>query len=171
MASGNGTTEHGVNGESLTPHEFEAMVDASEKPKGIVTPIAEKKQAKVRAPAAATAAPEVLPATIQAAREELYTAKTVPVPLRPIFNRLPPEEIIFIIAHVEHAYQTGLHAGAANKGASEPNECGHDLLMAKYDEVISGLLQAVQAVEGEDPNVDRCLRLADKAFRRLQAPA
>jgi len=163
MASGNGTTEHGINGDaSLTPHEFEAMVDASEKPKGIVPPIADKKP-KARA----AAAPAVLPAGVQAAREELYEAKSVPAPLRPIFNRLPPEEIVLVIAHVEHAYQTGLHAGTSS---DTPMECGHEAVMAKYNDVITGLLKAVQAVEGDDPNVDRCLRLADKAYQRLQAP-
>jgi hypothetical protein len=167
MASGNGTTEHGVNGESLTPHEFEAMVDASEKPKGVVAPppVERKPAGRTRAAASSEA---VAPApAVQAAREELYAAKNVPMPLRSIFNRLPPEEIIFVIAHVEHAYQTGLQAGATNGGAVE---CGHDLLMAKYNDVISGLLKAVSCLEGDDPNVDACLRHADKAYRRLQAP-
>jgi hypothetical protein len=151
----NGTEK--LNGESvvMTPDEFESMTDASDPPKGGARPKARARPAKVGTPV-----------EIQAARDEIYERKQVPAPLRPIFDRLPPEEIIFVVAHVEHAYRSGIAAGTAHGGT----ECGHETVMAKYNDVIAGLLKSVSFLEGEEPNVEAALRHADKAYQRLQAP-
>src|SRR5271170_795410 len=100
-----------TNGAPITPEDFETMTDAADKP----TKRAGKKQATGAATAAAVAPPpppvEIDP--IQAAREEIYLRRTVTDPLKPIFNRIPPEEIVFIIAYIEHAYRSGMAAAAA----------------------------------------------------------
>lgn len=171
MASDNGTTGL-VNGDGgiKSDSEFEAMVDASEKPpKGTVTPLVAQRRPRGMPAAAATATPST-PAEIQAARTQLYELKSVPEPLWPIFNRLPPEEIVFIIAHIEHAahggYRTGLAAAAEMGGTAQ---CGQD--HEKYNAVIAGLLEAVGMLDGDRPNVAGCLERADKAYGRLIATA
>jgi hypothetical protein len=158
----------------LTPDEFAVMVDASEKPPLAARPTVTRRRGTVpgaTTPSATSSDTGMPIASIQAARQEIYTTKTVPAPLRPIFDRLPPEEIIFIIAHVEHAYQTGMASGAASAvehGAGE-QPCGHVAVMAMYNEVIHSLLKGVELLDGEDPNVSGCLKHADQAYKKLQS--
>jgi len=177
-----GTDTNGIS----TPEEFHAMTDASEKPK--VTAPKNGRQPRTTAPslsaaaAAAAAAPPTIPAIppeqVQAARNEIYVRSNVPEPLRPIFNRLPPEEIVFVIAHVEHAYRSGFAAAGAVPGAGgedpivayERGKTDAMQQMAKYPEAISGLLKALSLLDSDPPNVQGCRRLADRAYAQLTTP-
>lgn len=169
MENGNGTH---ANGAPITPEEFNSMTDAADKPtttnnkKG-------KKPTTTTAPVAATEAPHatIPPEAIQAARDEIYMRGQVPAPLISIFNRLPPEEIVFIIAHVEHAYRSGMAAGAgAGNDGYERGKADAMLSMAKYSEIIAMYQSAIQELDREPPNTRGCLRIAEQAFRRIHAP-
>jgi hypothetical protein len=161
----NGTHASTTNGTAITPEDFEHMVDASEKP-----PKAAKEKAGKVKPAASVAPPPAIPLeAIQAAREEIYVRSTVPEPLKPIFNRLPPEEIIFVIAHVEHAYRSGMSAAVVDPATAQRYGMMEKDL-EKFSSIIADLSKAVSLLEGDEPNVRGCLRMADRAFQRLQTP-
>jgi hypothetical protein len=185
MASDNGITELNVNGKTapLTTDEFAVMVDASEKP--VTTPGAMSPRAAASArrrgtltdngttdgtalAGATSHLPELPEKDVQAARDRLYDIEHVPLLLRPIFNRLPPEEIVFVVGHIKHYYQMGYSQGA-QQATGGVAECNHGPAMQRYNEVISALLHAVSFLDGDDPNVDACLRHADKAHEILTA--
>ena len=176
MSSENGETMNGKTA-PLTTDEFAVMVDASEKP--AVSPraaaSARRRVTSVPGPdgtALSTAdvqhLPELPEKDVQAARDRLYDIEHVPLLLRPIFNRLPPEEIVFVVGHIKHYYQMGYSQGA-QQATGGVAECNHGPAMQRYNEVISALLHAVSFLDGDDPNVDACLRHADKAHEILTA--
>ena len=180
MASENGLSGlidladgHTNGGGTMTPGEFETMTDASEKPTKAAGRAGRTAAPRARAGAAAVPAAVTEEAPIveedvaktQAAREAYYAFKQIPAPLRPIFNRLPPDEINFIVAHIDHAYRSGLAEGTASAGGSVKVACGQD--HEKYNEVIATLLSAVNLLDSDRPDVAGCLKLADKAHERL----
>ena len=161
----NGTT---TNGEVITPEDFEAMTDASDKPTR-ASRAGASARARARGPgeappaaaADATAQPVNTPEQAQAARDDIYSRTNVPEPLKLVFNRLPPEEIVFVLAHVENAYRSGLTAGTSEV------MCGHEPAMAKYNDVISSLFKAVSLLDSDRPDIRGCLKIADEAHARL----
>jgi hypothetical protein len=189
MASGNGTgteTLNGADGGVVTPEQFDAMTDASEVPSGpgvrkpheAKQPVygnAARQQAQRAAAPAAEVPPMQLmpvdPAQAQAAREDLYARAQVPAALRPIFNQLTPQEIMFVVAHVEHAYRSGV--ATTEQAAAAGGACGHAPVMECYNEVIAGYMKAVSFLDpdSDDPTVIKCLRMANKAYDRLAAGA
>ena len=175
MADENGTgLVTGLNGEAgiKTEGEFEAMVDASEKP-----PVASgstgsastvRQNGRRGSPAlAAVPTPVLSPAEMQAEREKLYQLKQVPMPLRPIYNQLPVDDIAFLITHVEVAYRAGL-AAARSQQSAQQSACGHEAVMGMYNEVISKLLEGANLLDGPEPDVAGCLGSADAALARLR---
>jgi hypothetical protein len=158
----NGTT----NGEAITPEEFDAMTDASDKPARAARARAGAR-AKVPGDTTTTeATPPIVitPEQAQAAREEMYERSATPAPLRVIFNKLPPEDIVLVMAWFEHTYRSGIATGAAT------GQCGHEAAMAKYNDVIAQLLEGVSLLDQRNPNVEGCLQLADAAHKRLTGP-
>jgi hypothetical protein len=160
---------NGTNGEVITPEDFDAMTDASDKPARAARVSASARgraRATGDAPVATTdtTQPVNTPEQAQAAREDIYGRTNVPEPLKLVFNRLPPEEIVFVLAHVENAYRSGLAAGASD------GTCGHGAAMTTYNDVIAQLLEAVSLLDQRNPDVEGCLRIADAAHKRLTRP-
>jgi hypothetical protein len=170
MADENGTGLGLVNGDAggiKTPDEFEALVDAGDKPPRAAV-VARARAAGAPALAAVPNA-TLTPAEAQAEREKIYQQKQVPVPMRPIYNRLPVDEVQFLITHVEVAYRAGLAAGAASVESHVSGmECGHGPVMQMYNEVISKLLEGANLLDGPRPDVAGCLASADDALATLK---
>ena len=164
----NGTT---TNGEVITPEDFDAMTDASDKPtRASRAGASSRARARVPGDAPVAAATEAMaqpvntPEQAQAARDDIYSRTNVPEPLKLVFNRLPPEDIVFVLAHVENAYRSGLAAGTSE------GMCGHGPAMAKYNEVISAMFKAVSLLDNDRPDIRGCLKIADEAHARLTEP-
>ena len=71
---------------------------------------------------------------------------------------------MFVLAHVENAYRSGLAAGTSE------GMCGHGPAMTKYNDVISALFKAVSLLDNDRPDIRGCLKIADEAHARLTEP-
>ncbi len=182
MSEGNGVSPK----ENPPAEVIERMNDASEippapGPKSVPRHGARRRDMTPKPLPENAVAPEVIDGA-QAAREEIYVRYSaagtpVPEPLKIIFNKLMPEEILHVIAYVESAYNRGAMHADDGTAVSEAYARGQASVadgppMRRLVELVEGLLQASEDnLETEQPDVGKFLGKKTKLFARFQANA
>jgi len=179
---------NGVSKDNLTPETVERMTDASEIPpppgsKPATPPRHGARRRDMTAkplPGTAETAPTQAPlsdeAVTQAAREEIYRRAPVTEDLHPVFNKLSPEEIMYLIAYMHKVYERGVEHGDDGTAVREAFERGQAAIadgppMRRTMEFMTSLLDAAVNLleESDPPNVVRFLKTRDKLLEKFQA--
>jgi hypothetical protein len=187
MSDGNGVTKTADN-KPLSDVDIERMIDAGERPPAAngkrktaksLKPEAAKSEAANEAAANEAAQdipPAPTPAEIQAARDEIYARYGTPEPFQTVLNKLLPEEVMYVIGGIEHAYNSGLTQaddGSALHAAYERGKTeGADIARVKLGKLgafTCELLDALTLLEGEQPDVQGYLRRTEIATGRFRA--
>jgi len=180
MSEGNGVAPR----EKISAATVERMTDASELP----PPPGAAKSASTATPRHGarrrdmTVKPETAPAqalsdeaVTQAAREEIYRQAPVTENLHPIFNKLMPEEIMYMIAYMQKVYERGIEHADDGTAVREAFERGQASVadgppMRRLVELTEGVLKAsTEYLEVDAPDIGRFLTTKDKLFAKFQA--